>query len=92
MNKWEFGAYVSYTFLIEKQKLTVTATSHPTWGDAGTGTVTGSVVITYAENESTPNWSNGGSGSVDGNPVVTHSTVQNDVQGEDGGTDIVEKS
>ncbi|MDB0712397.1 fimbrillin family protein [Bacteroides xylanisolvens] len=92
MNKWEFGAYVSYTFLIEKQKLTVTATSHPTWGDAGTGTVTGSVVITYAENESTPNWSNGGSGSVDGKPVVTHSTVQNDVQWEDGGTEIVEKS
>lgn len=92
MNKWEFGAYVSYTFLIEKQKLTVTATSHPTWGDAGTGTVTGSVVITYAENESTPNWSNGSSGSVDGKPVVTHSTVQNDVQWEDGGTEIVEKS
>lgn len=69
MNKWEFGAYVGYTFLIEKQKLTVTATSHPTWGDAGTnGIVTGSVVITYAVNPSDPNWSNGGSGSVNESP------------------------
>lgn len=88
MDKWEFGAYVSYTFLIEKQKLTVTATSHPTWGDAGTGTVTGSVVITYAVNPSDPNWSNGGSGSVDGKPVVTHSEA-GDAYWEEGSTDIV---
>lgn len=90
MDKWGQGAYVSYTFLIEKQKLTVTATSHPTWSDAGTGTVTGSVVITYAVNPSDPNWSNGGSGSVDGKPVVTHSEA-GDTHWEEGGTEIVIK-
>lgn len=88
MDKWEVGAYVSYTFLIEKQKLTVTTSVHPTWSDAGTGTVTGSVVITYTENGTFPNWGNGGSGSVDGVPVTTHSE-QGDVLWEDGGSDIV---
>lgn len=88
MDKWGIGAYVSYTFAIEKQKLTVTTSVHPTWSDAGTGTVTGSVVITYTENGTFPNWGNGGSGSVDGVPVTTH-IEQGDVLWEDGGSDIV---
>lgn len=88
MDKWGIGAYVSYTFAIEKQKLTVTTSVHPTWSDAGTGTVTGSVVITYTENGTFPNWGNGGSGSVDGVPVTTHSE-QGDVLWEDGGSDTV---
>ena len=81
-----------HDFKLEKKKLTITTSTHPTWDDAGTGTVTGSVVITYAVNPSDPNWGTGGSGSVNGKPVVTHSTVRNDVQWEDGGTEIVEKS
>lgn len=89
MSNWSSGAYVSYTFIVEKQKLTVKSSTHPTWNDAGTGTVTGSVVITYAEQGEYPNWGNGGSGMVDGKPVVTHTTVQNGVQWEDGGTEIV---
>ena len=88
VSDWDIGSYVSYTFLIDKKKLTVTTTTYPTWNDAGTGTVTGSVIITYAESGVYPNWSNGGSGSVDGKPVVTHSE-QGDVQWEDGGTEIV---
>lgn len=87
---WDIGAYVSYTFLVEKEKLTVIASTHPTWGDAGTGTITGSVIITYSYNGTSPSWGNGGSGSVNGKPVVTHSE-QGDVQWEDGGTDIVDK-
>lgn len=90
IENWGIGAYVSYTFLVEKEKLTVTASTHPTWGDAGTGTVTGSVIITYSYNGTSPSWGNGGSGTVDGKPVVTHSE-QGDVQWEDGGTDIVDK-
>lgn len=90
IGNWGIGAYVSYTFLVEKEKLTVTTSTHPTWDDAGTGTITGSVIITYSYNGTSPSWGNGGSGSVDGKPVVTHSE-QGDVQWEDGGTDIVDK-
>lgn len=91
-HEWTAGAYVSYTFIVEKQKLTVKSSTHPTWNDAGTGTITGSVVITYTEQGGDSNWGNGGSGTVDGKPVVTHTTVQNDVQWEDGGTEIVTPS
>lgn len=74
-DKWLAGAYLSYKIVIEKQKLTVTASAHPTWTDAGTGTVVGTLAIVYAVNPSEPSWGNGGKGEIDGVPVVTH-TVQ----------------
>lgn len=85
---WIMGAHISYNFKIEKKKLTVTVSTHPTWDDAGTGTVTGSVVITYAVNPSDPNWGTGGTGSVNGVPVVTHSEA-GDAHWEEGRTEIV---
>lgn len=72
LDGWKQGNFISYTIGIEKKKITVTAASHPVWNDGGTGTVTGSVVITYAVSPTDPNWGNGGTGTVDGQPVVTH--------------------
>lgn len=72
LDDWKQGSFISYTIGIEKKKITVTAASHPVWNDGGTGTVTGSVVITYAVSSTDPGWGNGGTGMVDGQPVVTH--------------------
>lgn len=66
LDKWTQGAFVSYTIGIEKKKVTVTAATHPAWTDGGTGTVTGSVIITYAASLDNPGWGNGGTGTVDG--------------------------
>ena len=66
LDKWTQGTFVSYTIGIEKRKITVTAATHPAWTDGGTGTVTGSVIITYAASPDNPGWGNGGTGTVDG--------------------------
>lgn len=68
---WIDGAHLSYNFQLEKKKVTVTASTHSTWNDAGTGTITGSVVITNPVNPLDPSWENGGSGSAEGKPIVT---------------------
>lgn len=88
--KWLTGAYLSYKIVIEKQKITVTASSHPTWTDAGTGTVVGTLSIVYAVNPSDPSWSNGGTGSIDGVPVVTHTVQPGEVMWENRLPEIIE--
>lgn len=89
-DKWLTGAYLSYNIAIEKQKITVTASSHPTWNDGGTGTVVGTLSIIYAVNPSDPKWGNGGSGSIDGKPVVTHTVQPGEVTWTNGPTEIVD--
>lgn len=89
-DKWLKGAYLSYKIVIEKQKLTVTASAHPTWTDAGTGTVVGTLAIVYAVNPSEPSWGNGGQGSIDGVPVVTHTVQPGEVTWENRPPEIIE--
>lgn len=89
-DKWLKGAYLSYKIVIEKKKLTVTASAHPTWTDAGTGTVVGTLSIVYAVNPSDPIWGNGGTGSIDGVPVVTHTVQPGEVPWENRPPEIVE--
>lgn len=66
LDQWTQGAFVSYTIGIEKKQITVTATTHPTWENGGSGTVTGSFTITYAASPTDPEWGNGGKGTVNG--------------------------
>lgn len=89
-DKWLKGAYLSYKIVIEKQKLTVTASAHPTWTDAGTGTVVGTLSIVYAVNPSDPSWGNGGTGSIDGVPVVTHTVQPGEIPWESRPPEIIE--
>lgn len=66
LDKWAQGIFITYTVGIEKKQITVTAATHPTWDDGGTGTVTGSFTITCAVSPTDPGWGNGGSETVDG--------------------------
>lgn len=43
LDAWAQGAYVSYTFGIEKKKITVTAADNPAWNDGSSETVDGTV-------------------------------------------------
>lgn len=90
LDQWTPGTSISYTFGIEKKKITVTASVHPTWENGGSGTVVGSVVITYASNPTAPGWGNNGSGTVDGQAVVTHTEQGGDMEWESGGSESVE--
>lgn len=92
---WTQGTFVTYTIGIEKKQITVTAATHPAWTDGGTGTVTGSVIITYAASPDNPGWGNGGTGTVDGQPVITHSeqgTPPSWNEGSSGTVDGTEKT
>lgn len=90
LDTWKPGAFVSYTIGIEKRKITVTAATHPTWEDGGTGTVTGSFTITYAVSPTDPDWGNGGEGTVNGQPVVTHTQNGKNVEWTPGDSETLD--
>lgn len=63
---WEPGAFVTYTIVIEKKKITVTAAAHPTWNDGGTGNTNGQPVVIQTSQGDDAEWTPDTSEKLDG--------------------------